>query len=83
MPREIERETTVSEQSTVTIPPAIRRAARIESGDTIRWQVDDDGALSVELCRQQYGAFDDLYTVDIGESTDIADEMDTDAVGFD
>jgi bifunctional DNA-binding transcriptional regulator/antitoxin component of YhaV-PrlF toxin-antitoxin module len=83
MPHEIERETTVTERFSVTIPPAVRRAAGVEAGDMIRWQADDDGSLSVELQRQQYGAFDDLNAIDIGESTDVADEMDTEAVDFD
>jgi bifunctional DNA-binding transcriptional regulator/antitoxin component of YhaV-PrlF toxin-antitoxin module len=76
MPHEIERETTVTERFSVTIPPAVRRAAGVEAGDMIRWQADDDGSLSVELQRQQYGAFDDLNAVDIGESTDAAADHD-------
>ena len=76
MPRKIERETTITEQFSVTIPPAVRRAAGVEAGDTIRWQVDDYGSLSVEHRRQQYGAFDDLNPVDIGESTDAANDHD-------
>ena len=83
MPRKIERETTLTEQFSVTIPPAVRREVGVEPGDTIRWQVDDDGSLSVEHRRQQYGAFDDLNAVDTGESTDVADEMDTEIVDFD
>ena len=81
MPREIERETTVTDGFSVTIPPAVRRATGVEAGDTICWQVD--GSLSVELQRQQYGAFDGLNPVDIGESTNVADEMDADVVDFD
>lgn len=76
MPHEIERETTITEQFSVTIPSPVWRAASIEAGDTIRWQVDDDGSLSVELRRQQYGVFDHLNAVDIGESTDAANDHD-------
>ena len=77
MPHKIERETTITEQFSVTIPSPVWRAAGIEAGDTIRWQVDDDGSLSVELRRQQYGAFDHLNAVDIGEPTDAAGDHDT------
>ena len=83
MNRDVAGESTVTERFWVTIPPAVRREAGVEPGDMIRWRVDDAGSLSVELRRQPYGAFDDLDAVDIGESTDVADEMDTEAVDFD
>jgi bifunctional DNA-binding transcriptional regulator/antitoxin component of YhaV-PrlF toxin-antitoxin module len=76
MSHEIENETTVNESYSVTVPAAVRRAARVEAGDKLRWQVDEDGSLSVELVKQQYGAFDDLEPVDIGESTDAAADHD-------
>jgi len=76
MSNEIEDETTVNESFSVTVPAGVRRAARVEAGDKLRWQVDEDGSLSVELVKQQYGAFDDLEPVDIGESTDAAADHD-------
>ena len=60
----------------MTVPAGVRRAARVEAGDKLRWQVDEDGTLSVELVKQQYGAFDDLEPVDIGESTDASTDHD-------
>jgi bifunctional DNA-binding transcriptional regulator/antitoxin component of YhaV-PrlF toxin-antitoxin module len=76
MTPDVAGESTVTERFSVTIPPAVRREAGVEPGDTIRWRVDDAGSLSVELCRQEYGAFDDLDAVDIGEPTNVADDHD-------
>lgn len=52
-------ETTVSDRGMVTIPASLRRRLDIEPGDKIRWDVDEDGDLSVEVVRQRYGAFED------------------------
>jgi antitoxin PrlF len=76
MSNEVEDETTVNESFSVTVPAAVRRAAGVEAGDKLRWSVDEDGSLSVELVKQRYGAFSDLDPVDIGESTDAAEDHD-------
>ena len=76
MSREVEDETTVDERFSVTVPAAVRRAAGVEAGDKLRWAVDEDGSLSVELVTQRYGAFSDLDPVDIGEETDAAEDHD-------
>jgi AbrB family looped-hinge helix DNA binding protein len=76
MSREVEDETTVDERFSVTVPAAVRRAAGVKSGDKLRWAVDEDGSLSVELVTQRYGAFSDLDPVDIGEETDAAEDHD-------
>ncbi|WP_254863615.1 AbrB/MazE/SpoVT family DNA-binding domain-containing protein [Halovivax gelatinilyticus] len=52
-------ETTVSDRGMVAIPASLRRRLDIEAGDKIRWDVDEDGTLSVEVVRQRYGAFED------------------------
>lgn len=52
-------ETTVSDQGMVTIPANLRRRLDIEAGDKLRWDVDTEGNLSVEIVRQRYGAFED------------------------
>jgi AbrB family looped-hinge helix DNA binding protein len=62
-------ETTVNDGHSVTVPSQIREALDIEPGDKLRWHVNDEGELSVEVVKQQYGAFDDLEPVDIGEET--------------
>lgn len=76
MSPEIEDETTVNESYSVTVPAAIRREAGVDAGDKLRWRVDDDGAISVELVKQHYGAFSRLDPVDIGEPTDAAADHD-------
>ncbi|WP_311172620.1 AbrB/MazE/SpoVT family DNA-binding domain-containing protein [Halobellus ordinarius] len=76
MSHEVEDETTVNESFSITVPAAVRREAGVEAGDKLRWSVDEDGTLSVELIKQQYGAFSQLDPVDIGESTDAADDHD-------
>lgn len=76
MSHEIEDETTVNESYSVTVPAAVRREADVDAGDKLRWRVDDDGTLSVEIVKQGYGAFSALDPADIGESTDAADDHD-------
>lgn len=60
-------ETTVSDRGMVTIPAELRRRLDIEAGDKLRWNVDAEGRLSVEVVRQRYGAFeDDDLKADLG-----------------
>jgi len=56
---EVPEETTVSDRGMVTIPAELRRRLDIEPGDKLRWNTDEAGALSVEIVKQRYGAFDD------------------------
>jgi len=76
MSEEVEDETTVNSSYAVTVPAAVRREADVEAGDKIRWTVEDDGSLSVELVKQQYGVFSALEPVDTGEETDAASDHD-------
>lgn len=76
MSPEIEDETTVNDSYSVTVPAAVRREAGVEAGDKIRWHVDDEGALSIRLVKEHYGAFSQLEPVDVGESTDAAEDHD-------
>jgi len=73
---ETPEETKVSDRGMVTIPASLRRRLDIEAGDKLRWNVDDDGNLSVEVVKQRYGAFDDFEPVSMGgdgsETHDIA-----------
>lgn len=59
-------ETTVSDRGMVTIPASLRRRLDIAAGDKLRWDVDAEGNLSVEVVRQRYGAFDDFEPVSMG-----------------
>lgn len=63
---DVPEETTVSDSGMVTIPAALRRRLDIEPGDKIRWDVDEEGTLSVEVVKQRYGAFDDFEAVPMG-----------------
>ena len=76
MSHEVEDETTVNESYSVTVPAAVRRAAGVKAGDKLRWRVNDDGSLSVELVKQHFGAFSELNPVDVGEPTDAAKDHD-------
>jgi len=70
MSHEVEDETTVNDSYSVTVPAAVRREAGLEAGDKIRWSVDEDGTLSVQVVKQQYGAFSDLDPVDTDAASD-------------
>lgn len=59
-------ETKVSDRGMVTIPANIRRRLDIEAGDKLRWDVDEEGELTVEIVRQRYGAFDDFEAAPMG-----------------
>lgn len=61
-------ETKVSDRGMVTIPAAFRRRLEIEPGDKLRWTIDEEGNLSVEIVHQREGVFDDFEPVDIGET---------------
>lgn len=76
MSEEVEDETTVNDSYSVTVPAAVRDKAGVEAGDKLRWRVEDDGTLSVEVIKQRYGVFSELEPVDIGESTDAAEDHD-------
>ena len=76
MSYEAEDETTVNESYSVAVPAAVRRKAGVEAGDKIRWHVDQDGDLSIELVKQHYGAFSQLEPIDIGEPIDAAEDHD-------
>lgn len=63
-------ETRVTDRGTVRIPASIRRRLDVEAGDELRWKVDEDGSLTVEVIRQRYGAFtDDDLKADLGGDT--------------
>ena len=76
MSHNIEDETTVNESYSVTVPAAVRQAAGVEAGDKLRWTVDEEGTLSVAVLKQRSGAFSALDPIDIGESTDAAEDHD-------
>jgi antitoxin PrlF len=84
---EIPEETTVSDRGMVTIPASLRRRLDIEAGDKLRWAIDEDGNLSVEVVKQRFGAFDDFEPVPMGgggsDTHDIAGHEDDSALSED
>jgi bifunctional DNA-binding transcriptional regulator/antitoxin component of YhaV-PrlF toxin-antitoxin module len=66
MPEQVEDETTVNDSYSVTVPAAVRRRADIEAGDKLRWTVDEEGALSVQVVKQRVGVFEDFEPVPMG-----------------
>jgi len=76
MSERVEDETTVNDSFSVTVPAAVRQRADIEAGDKLRWTVNEDGDISVEVVGQRYGAFAELEPVDIGEETQAAEDHD-------
>lgn len=83
--KEGSEETTVSDRGRVTIPASLRRRLDLEAGDKIRWDLDEDGDLSVEVVKQEYGAFDDFEAVPMGgggsETHDLAGHEDEQVTG--
>lgn len=77
---EAPKETKVSDRGMVTIPADLRHRLDIKTGDKLRWDVDDEGNLSVEVVKQRYGAFDDFEPVSMGgggsETHDLAGHED-------
>lgn len=59
-------ETKVTESGMVPIPPEIRNRVDIQSGDKLRWKVDKQCGLTVEVIPHRYGAFDDFEAVSMG-----------------
>ncbi|SEW10012.1 AbrB/MazE/SpoVT family DNA-binding domain-containing protein [Halobacterium jilantaiense] len=67
-------ETKVSDRGMVTIPAELRRQLDIEPGDKLRWTLNDEDNLSVEIVHQQEGVFDDFEPVDAGETNAVEAE---------
>jgi len=63
------------------IPARIRRELDIDDGDRLRWHIEDDGTLRVQVVQQRRGTFDDFNGYDGDQTTDV--ERDHDAWGVD
>lgn len=55
----VDAESRVSGNQT-NIPARIRRELDIDDGDTLRWHIEDDGTLRVQVVRQRHGTFRDF-----------------------
>jgi bifunctional DNA-binding transcriptional regulator/antitoxin component of YhaV-PrlF toxin-antitoxin module len=63
------------------IPARIRRELDIDDGDKLRWHIEDDGTLRVQVVQQRHGTFDDFDGYNGEEDTDVT--TDHDAWGVD
>lgn len=58
------------------IPARIRRALDIDDGDHLRWHLEDDGSVRVDVVQQQTGTFDGFGGYDGDRATDVTTEHD-------
>lgn len=63
------------------IPARIRRELNIDDGDTLRWHIEDDDTLRVQVVQQRSGTFSDFDGYDGNDETDVT--IDHDAWGVD
>jgi len=63
------------------IPARIRRELDIDDGDKLRWHIEDDGTLRVQVVQQQRGTFSEFDGYDGDHETTAA--ADHDAWGVD
>jgi bifunctional DNA-binding transcriptional regulator/antitoxin component of YhaV-PrlF toxin-antitoxin module len=71
----VDSESTVSGNQ-ANIPAYIRRELDIDDGDTLRWQIEDDGTLRVQVVQQRSGTFSDFDGYDGERETDAEREHD-------
>lgn len=70
--------TTVDDHGAVSIPETVREAAGIAPGDDVRWTVDEDGTVTLEVLEGTYGAFDDVDPVEGPDREPVDAVTDTD-----
>ncbi|MGB9954715.1 AbrB/MazE/SpoVT family DNA-binding domain-containing protein (plasmid) [Haloarcula marismortui] len=58
------------------IPARIRRELDIDDGDQLRWQLEDDGSIRVQVIQQQTGTFADFDGYAGEKSTDVTSDHD-------
>ena len=63
------------------IPARIRRELGIDDGDHLRWHIEDDGSVRLEVIHQQTSTFAEFDGYDGEEPTDVT--TDHDAWGVD
>ena len=59
------------------IPARIRRELDINDGDTLRWHVEDDGTLCVQVVQQRSGTFSEFDGYDGDHETAVTADHDT------
>ena len=58
------------------IPARIRRELGIDNGDQLRWHLEADGTVRVQVVKQQTGTFAEFDGYDGEETTDVTSEHD-------
>jgi bifunctional DNA-binding transcriptional regulator/antitoxin component of YhaV-PrlF toxin-antitoxin module len=58
------------------IPARIRRELDIDDGDTLRWQIEDDGTIRVQVVQQRSGTFSEFDGYDGDDQTDATSDHD-------
>lgn len=53
------------------IPARIRRELGIDDGDHLRWHLDEDGSVRIEVVQKERGTFADFDGYDGDEETDV------------
>lgn len=76
----------VNAESTVSgnqanIPARVRHELDIDDGDHLRWSVEDDGSVRVEVVRQRTGTFADFEGYEGTDDTDVTADHDAWGLG--
>jgi antitoxin component of MazEF toxin-antitoxin module len=58
------------------IPASIRNELNIDDGDKLRWHIEDDGTLRVQVVQQRTETFSDFEGYDGDQETDVTAEHD-------
>jgi bifunctional DNA-binding transcriptional regulator/antitoxin component of YhaV-PrlF toxin-antitoxin module len=58
------------------IPARIRRELDIDDGDKLRWHIEDDGTLRVQVVQQRSGTFSDFDGYDGEQATEVQSQHD-------
>lgn len=58
------------------IPAQIRRELGIDDGDQLRWNIEEDGSIRVQVIQQQTGTFAGFDGYDGDTTTDVTREHD-------
>jgi bifunctional DNA-binding transcriptional regulator/antitoxin component of YhaV-PrlF toxin-antitoxin module len=58
------------------IPVRIRRELDIDDGDKLRWHIEDDGTIRVQVVQQRTGTFSDFDGYEGDRETSVTDDHD-------
>ncbi|WP_458208545.1 AbrB/MazE/SpoVT family DNA-binding domain-containing protein [Haladaptatus sp. NG-SE-30] len=58
------------------IPARIRRELDIDDGDKLRWKIEDNGTIRVQVVQRRSGTFSDFDGYDGDDETDVTTEHD-------